>query len=222
MGVLLVLLPLPEAMALHAVTQMASNGWRSLLWLRHVRWRAALAYLVGCAIAFVVWTIWRYVPSKPIAFLLLGVSPFLVGLLPANRKPDPERFHNGLLYGAVCMTLMLLAGVAGPLIDAYFLGGKLNRREIVATKAACQVLSHGAKLIYFGGMVDQTSGLDLLMALLAVTASIVGTSLAKPILERLSETQYRSWASRIVTMIAAVYLAQGGYLLLQPALGIHP
>ena len=37
-GVLLVLLPLPEAMALHAVTQVASNGWRAARWLRHVRW----------------------------------------------------------------------------------------------------------------------------------------------------------------------------------------
>ena len=36
-GVLLALLPVPEAMALHAITQMASNGWRSLLWWRYVR-----------------------------------------------------------------------------------------------------------------------------------------------------------------------------------------
>src|SRR5262245_22440975 len=71
MGVLLALLPLPEAMALHAVTQMASNGLRSLLWVRYVRWRAAAAFLVGCALAFVVWTQWRYVPSKPVAFILL-------------------------------------------------------------------------------------------------------------------------------------------------------
>ena len=28
-GVLLALLPLPQAMVLHAVTQMASNGWRA-------------------------------------------------------------------------------------------------------------------------------------------------------------------------------------------------
>ncbi len=39
-GVLLALLPLPEAMMLHGVTQMASNGWRGLLWWRHVHWRA--------------------------------------------------------------------------------------------------------------------------------------------------------------------------------------
>ena len=37
------------------------------------------------------------------------------------------------------MTLMLLTGVSGPLIDTFFLGGKFDRREIVATKAACQV-----------------------------------------------------------------------------------
>jgi hypothetical protein len=33
------------------------------------------------------------------------------------------------------MTLMLLTGVTGPLIDQYFLGGRYDRREIVATKA---------------------------------------------------------------------------------------
>ena len=35
-GVLFALMPVPEAMALHAVTQMASNGWRGALWIKHV------------------------------------------------------------------------------------------------------------------------------------------------------------------------------------------
>ena len=39
-GILLALLPLPDAMMLHGVTQMASNGWRALLWWRYVRWSA--------------------------------------------------------------------------------------------------------------------------------------------------------------------------------------
>lgn len=215
MGILLALLPVPEAMALHAVTQMASNGWRGLLWLRYVRWRAAAAFLTGCAIAFAVWTIWRYVPSKPVAFLLLGASPFVVRLVPAGLKPDPERFLHGSLYGSACMTLMMLAGVSGPLVDSYFLGGSLDRREIVATKAVCQICGHGAKMVYFGGLVDQAADIDPLMAVLAIAASIVGTSLAKPILERLSDTQYRTWAMHIITAIATVYLAQGSYLFLR-------
>ena len=36
-GVLLATMPVPEAMMLHGITQMASNGWRGLLWWRHVR-----------------------------------------------------------------------------------------------------------------------------------------------------------------------------------------
>lgn len=214
MGVLLALLPLPAAMTLHAVTQMASNGWRGLLWWRHVRWRAAVTFLSGSGLAFVVWSQWRYIPSTPVAFILLGLSPFVIRLVPPGLKPDPERITHGLVYGSASMTLMLFAGVSGPLIDAYFLGRTLDRRQIVATKAACQTVSHGAKLVYFGGLVDQAASLDVLMAAAAITASMVGTSLARPVLEGLSEAQYRQWASWIIAAIATVYLVQGGYLLL--------
>ena len=216
MGVLLTLLPLPEAMALHAVTQMASNGWRGLLWLRYAHWRSAANFLAGCALAFVAWTFWQYVPPKPLAFVLLGLSPFAIRLVPPGLKPGPERLGFGLVCGSASMTLMLLSGVSGPLIDAYFLSGKLDRRQIVATKAVCQLVSHGAKLVYFGSLVGQAGRLDPVMAAAAVVASIIGTSLARPVLERLSEAQFRLWASRIIVTIAAIYLAQGLYLLARP------
>lgn len=214
MGVLLWLLPLPEAMALHGVTQIASNVSRGLLWFGFVRWRAAITFLTGCMIAFAIWSAWRYVPSSAVAFLLLGVSPFLVRFAPAQLKPDPESFAHGLAYGAGAMTLMLLAGVSGPLIDTFFLGGKLDRREIVATKAICQIVSHGAKFAYFGGMIERAAGIDPTMAAIAIAATLIGTTLAGPVLARLSDTQYRKWANLIITGIAAAYLAVGGYLLL--------
>ena len=132
-----------------------------------------------------------------------------------RSKPDPERLAHGLAYGMASMTLMLIAGVSGPLIDSYFLGGKLDRREIVATKAICQIVCHGAKFAYFGGLVDQAAGLDPIMAALAILASVLGTSLARPILERLSDTEYRTWAARIITTIAVVYLALSFYLFLK-------
>jgi uncharacterized protein len=156
------------------------------------------------------------VPSKPLAFILLGLSPFAIKLVPVSLKPDPERLGHGLLFGSASMTLMLLAGVSGPLIDAYFLSAKLDRRQIVATKAVCQVAGHGAKLAYFGSLVGQSASLDPLLAAAAVAASIAGTSLARPVLERLSDAQFRRWTSRIIAAIAIVYLAQGAYLLLRP------
>jgi uncharacterized membrane protein YfcA len=214
-GVLLALLPLQEAMALHAVTQMASNGWRGVLWIRYVRWPATATFLMGCGAAFAVWSVWRYVPSKPMALILLGISPFIVRCLPAALKPDPMKVVHGLTYGAICMSLMLLTGVTGPLIDSYFLGGGLQPKEIVATKAVCQTVSHTAKLLYFGGLVEQAAGIDPLLAAAAVAASLVGTSLARPVLMRMSDRQYRSWTFYIVSAIGAMYLASGLWLLVR-------
>src|SRR5688572_26936000 len=89
-GVLLALMPLPQAMVLHAVTQMASNGWRGVLWWKYIRWRPTLAYVSGCIVVLSLWSLIRIVPEKPVALLLLGVTPFLARISPASFKPNPE------------------------------------------------------------------------------------------------------------------------------------
>jgi uncharacterized protein len=214
-GILLAVLPLPQAMALHAVTQMASNGWRATLWWRHIRLRPAAAYMAGCVLAMLVWSVFRYVPSKPMAVLLLGLTPFAARyMLPHTLKPNAEKWTHGLLYGAICMGLVLLTGVSGPLVDTYFLGGKLERREIVATKSFCQVLTHLMKLIYVGGIIDNAASVDPAMMVVAIAASIAGTTAARRILEAMSDKQFRVWAMRIINSISGYYVLQGSYLLL--------
>jgi len=219
MGVLLVIMPVPDAMMLHGVTQMASNGWRGLLWIKHVRWSAMVAYLAGCAAALVAWSLWRYVPSKAMALLMLGGAPFLVRLVPARFKSDPESIVQGTIYGMICMTLLLLTGVAGPLLDSFFLGGKLDRREIIATKAVCQIFGHAAKLIYFGAVIDQAANLDPVVAGLAIAASMLGTTLAAKVLTRMSDAQFRRWSNRIITGVSGYFVAYGCYVL--AVTGIH-
>ena len=44
------------------------------------------------------------------------------------------------------------------------------------------------------------------MAGLAIAASMLGTSLGKLLLERLTDTQFRAWSNRIITAIAAEVL----------------
>jgi uncharacterized protein len=216
-GVLLALLPLPQAMVLHAVTQMASNGWRAMLWWRYIRWRPALAYVAGCFAVLSIWTFWQYVPEKPLALLLLGVTPFLARMTPKGFQPDPENPLQCAAYGVICMTLLLATGVSGPLLDTFFLGGgKMDRREIVATKAACQVFGHAAKLVYFGGIIEQAGQLDPIVATLAILASAIGTTLSTRVLGAMSDGQYRLWANRIVTTIALYYIGHGSILLVAP------
>jgi uncharacterized membrane protein YfcA len=114
---------------------------------------------------------------------------------------------------------MLLTGVAGPLIDTFFLGGRLDRREMVATKAVCQVFGHAAKLVYFGGIVAQAATVNTTMMVLAIAASVAGTTVARRFLEAMSDNQFRIWAVRIINSICGYYVLQGSYLLMMPLLG---
>ncbi|MFC0389110.1 sulfite exporter TauE/SafE family protein [Muricoccus vinaceus] len=212
-GVLLALLPLPAAMTLHAVTQIASNFWRGLLWWRHIRWSAALPFNIGAGVMVGAWSLLGWVPDKAVAILMLGLSPFLVRLLPSGLRPDPSRAWDGVACGAASMALMLGTGVSGPLVDMFFLGGKLDRREIVATKAVCQVLGHGAKLAYFGMIISDPAGLDPEVAILAVASSMVGTSAARRLLEAMTDLQFRRWANRLITVLGCYYVVQGAVLL---------
>ena len=142
--------------------------------------------MTGCAAALALWSLVNFVPTRPVALLFLGLSPFAVRLLPTSLKPDPGKLLHGTIFGGACTSLMLLTGVSGPLLDTYFLGGAMDRRQLVATKATCQVLGHAIKLVYFGGIITAAASLDPILAALGVAASMIGTSLARKILEAMS------------------------------------
>jgi len=211
-GVLLFIMPVPTAMALHAITQIASNVWRAALWWRYIRWSAALAYSAGCLVVLLIWNFYQYVPSVAVALLLLGVVPFIGKLIPERYLPTPDRLSHCGLFGVIAMALMLTTGVAGPVLDQFFLNGKMGRREIVATKGVCQVFGHSVKLAYFGALIDQAGTIEPHVATLAIIASFAGTAWSKKFLEAMEEAQYRLWAGRIVTGIAGYYVLYGGYL----------
>src|SRR5690606_5594812 len=102
------------------------------------------------------------------------------------------------------------AGVSGPLLDTILVRTAYDRRSVVATKGACQIVSHSVKLIYFGGVAMAESDLPptwlfVLGALLAIT----GTALAKQVLERLTDAQFRRWTKYLILTIGTVYMVQG-------------
>src|SRR3954470_18472847 len=86
-GVLLVVFPLPTAMVLHAVTQMASNGWGAVLWWRPIGWKTTAFNVAGSLASVGLWSITLYVPDKAMALLLLGLSPFVVRAIPETILP---------------------------------------------------------------------------------------------------------------------------------------
>ena len=208
-GVLLVVFPLPTAMVLHAITQMASNGWRATLWWRHIVWRTIAFNVAGSLVSVGLWSIWLYVPDKAMALLMLGLSPFIVRAIPDKLMPRTFGPAQVAATGFVAMMLMLTTGVTGPLLDTMFLRSALQRKQIIATKAACQVFSHGFKLVYFGALIDQVGEVEPWFLAIAIASSIIGTSLGKFLLERLSDAQFRVWSNRLITALASYYVGYG-------------
>ena len=86
MGLLLAIMPLPAAMVLHGVTQMASNGWRAWLWREHIKWPIFFPYMAGSLVAAAGFAVVSFVPSKPAALLVLGLTPVVGMYLPQSLR----------------------------------------------------------------------------------------------------------------------------------------
>jgi len=214
MGALLLVLPTATAFVAHGLLQLVSNGWRAFLQRRHVRlavlgWYAVGAVLAGAAVAAVA-----YVPSKPVTYLLLGLVPGLVWLPRGALRLDASRPLHAVAAGLGVTALNLVAGVAGPLLDVFFVRTTLGRHAIVATKAATQVLSHSAKVVLYGSALPDGDGASLPYGVLlaAVPLSMLGTAVGGRLLDRMSDAGFLAATRWVVTGIGAVYLVQAARL----------
>ena len=212
MGALLLVLPAATAFVVHGLLQLVSNGWRAVLQRRHVRLRVVGWYAVGAVAAAAAVALVAYVPSTPLTYLLLGLVPGLVWLPKGWLDLDAERAPHAVLAGAVVTSVNLLAGVAGPLLDVFFVRSSMGRHSVVATKAATQVLSHTAKVVVYGAALPGGQRLPYAVLLAAVPLSMLGTALGSRLLDRMTDASFTTATRWVVTAIGGVYLLQAAYL----------
>jgi uncharacterized membrane protein YfcA len=210
MGVLLAMLPLPQAMMLHGITQLASNAWRAAIWRRDVDFRIFKGYALGALVSLALFALVHLVVSKPVALIVLGVTPFVTLALPEKLHLNVERRGHPFACGLVCSALALTAGVSGPILDIFFVRSRMNRHRVVATKASTQSLSHILKIVYFGTILAvEGSHVHPLLGALMVVIAITGTSFSQPVLKRMNDVSFRRWTRWTVMSIGVFYLVSG-------------
>lgn len=213
LGALLLVLPVAVAFVVHGLLQLVSNGWRATLQRRHIRWTVVGCYAAGALVATGVVTLVSYVPGKPLTYLLLGLIPGLVWLPKGWLRLDAERRGHAVAAGLLVTGINLVAGVAGPMLDVFFVHTSWGRHAIVATKAATQMFSHLAKVIVYGSLAASgDSSLPYVVLLLAVPLSMLGTVVGGRLLERMTDASFTSLTRWVVTGIGATYLAQAAAL----------
>ncbi len=223
MGFLAWALPVGAAMMLHGATQATANGYRAVLNRRDIDWHIFGRYIVGCVLGLALLSAIAYVPDKVTIYLLIGTVPFAAAAVPERWALDATKRGAAEICGFLVTLLNLTAGVAGPLLDVFFVRTVLTRHQVVATKAVTQTFSHILKLIYFGLIVravaadlpsvQAAASLPWWIYALVVPLSMAGTTAGKRVLDRMTDGHFRLWSRRITLAIGAVLIWRGLTLL---------
>ena len=219
MGVLAAFAPVATAMVLHGFIQIISNFSRAAFLWKHISWTIIGRYALGmsAAVALIALISWR--PTQSAVFLMLGLTAMLVWIPKSLVEIDVGRRGQAELCGFLVQTVNTLAGVAGPLLDLFFVKTLLPRQTVVATKAASQVMAHAVKIAFWGlplvamlgsPEAQAAAGFPPVWVLLAVIPlSLGGTWLGGRVLDRMTDISFREWTKWIVTVTGAAYLVRG-------------
>jgi uncharacterized membrane protein YfcA len=211
MGALALMLPVQAAFVTHGVLQLVSNGWRAIVHREHVVMHVLAAYALAAAVAGGLVALIAFTPSKPVLFLLLGLVPALVWVPRRWLDLDASRAPHAMTAGFIVTALNLTAGVAGPLLDIFFVRTGMTRHQIVATKAATNSFSHIAKILVFGApmLADGAEGMPPWWAFaIAIPLSMIGTLAGGRVLDAMSDANFKRWTRLIVSAIGLLYLVK--------------
>ena len=150
--------------------------------------------------------------------ILLGASTLIAYIPKQIFHLNILKPRHAILCGLVNSALQLSVGVSGATLDIFFLNRKLNRHQVVATKAITQAIGHLAKIYYFGFALSTVSDASisdiqpwLIVGILVMT--LLGTRISKHFLNKMNDTQFHSWTRHIITIIGIIYVFKGVSLL---------
>ena len=209
LAVLLTMMPVATAIAVHGLVQIVANGSRAIFSRAFIDWRILGVTVLGLLTAAAVLVILRYSPDLVVVTIVVGLLPILVWLRKSWLALDASKPSHAYLSGLVSGGLNLAVGAAGPTIDLFYIRTNMDRRKVIATKAAVQVVSHGAKVIFYGLTASALSLGDLWVIVIAAPFAVFGTNVGYRILQRLTDDGFRKWTRYIVTSIGLVYLVRG-------------
>jgi uncharacterized membrane protein YfcA len=213
LAVLLAMLPVATAIAVQGAIQIVANGSRAWFSREYIDWRILGFICLGLLAAAIVLFILRYTPDLAAVCIAIGLMPILVWIPKSWLALDASKPHHAFFCGLLGGGLNLAVGVSGPTVDVFFIRTQMDRRRVIATKAATQVVSHAAKVLFYGGLATAMGGGDWLLVLIAAPFAVAGTNLGYHILQRMSDEGFRKWTRWVVTLIGIFYLGRGVSLL---------
>ena len=183
--------------ALHGIIQLISNTTRTYVFKPHIKQKIVREFFVGALIgagmsAFIILVVIKFYEVSlaseiKVDFLKPIIGIFIVWYLFLKKSKKEKESKSFIKVGNISGFASIFIGATGPLIAPFFLNHNLMKEEIIANKAACQMITHLTKipLFIFFFNVDYFSEYKLLLPL--IMAVFIGTIFGKKILGRIPE-----------------------------------
>lgn len=209
LGIFLAFLPVGTAIAVQGMIQLIANGSRAWFSRAHIDWRVLATMILGLLTAAAVLFVVRYTPDLATVCITIGLLPILVWIPQGWLKLDASKPLHAFICGFLGGGINLAVGVAGPTIDMFFIRTPMDRRAIIATKAAAQVVNHLGKIVFYWQATMILGGTEWLAVAVAAPIAILGTSAGHWVLQKLTDANFKSWTRLIVTAVGGFYLIRG-------------
>lgn len=194
-------IPPKELIPIHGLIQLVSNSSRTILNFVAVDWKITGLFLLGAIVGALSGK--GLVVEIPEREFRLILAAFIFFMTWAPRPKSLPKFRGKfLLLGAAATFLSLFVGATGPFIAPFYLHENLEKRALVATKAAGQICVHLMKILVFLS-IGFSVGEFLPLVSAMVVAVFFGNWVGRYCMELFSEKQFRLIFRVLVTALAA-------------------
>ncbi len=210
-------LPAAQVPAALSVGTAASSVSRMAVFRKNIRWDIVVWFVPPALPA--VWLGARLLSSVDPVLLELLIGLFLVVNIPFLFKPTPNKLqqtHNRkwvlCIIGMATGFLSGLTGAVGLLFNRFYLTYGLTKEEIVATRAANELLLHILKIILyslFGLLSIKALGIGIVISI----AAVISAQAMKRLLRFFTEKTFRRIGFTAMVLSGVVMLINSGFTL---------
>ncbi len=201
-----VVLPVSAIVPIHSTLLIGSTSTRVAFFWRDIDWRIARPFLAGSVIAVAIGSrVYVELPETVIATAISIVMLIAIWIPGIGWRP---KLRNPWAIVGFIHSLLSTLFAYGALFHAVILHTGLKKRQIVGTMAASLT---GMSLLKISGYAF--NGFDygpyLRIIIASIAAALLGTWVGKMVIDRISETVFRTVFKGLVTITAVRLLYVG-------------
>ena len=198
LGIMAIIIPEGYmVIALHGIIQLVSNTTRTYVFRKNLHKKIIKEFSIGAFIgvilsALIIILLIHFFDVESanqikVEFLKPIIGIFIIWYLFLKKSKRAVKSYTFIPVGGISGLSSIFVGATGPLIAPFFLNKNLSKENIIANKAACQMLTHLTKIplfIYFFN-VNYINEYNTLLPL--VIAVFAGTHFGKKVLSFIPE-----------------------------------